>query len=145
MGENTRQARYSQRQSYASENGAIAGYSRLRRGIHKSVIRGRRPRIGTISVQMADVIARIYSCRYPRGSTGLADTELRVLRRRMTRTGYRAARICGDGCVGRETARTCFGHLWCRFVCLFGGDDKNDDGQPMVHINYSENQYFRNS
>ena len=58
-------------------------------------------------------------------------------------TGWRITR--GRGSAGRETTRTCFGHLWCRFVCLFGGDDKNDDGQPMVRINYSENQYFRNS
>ena len=90
---------------------------------HKSVIRGRRPRIGTISVQMADVIARIYSCRYPRGSTGLADTELRVLRQRMTRAGYRAVRnrMADNSRARIRRARNCANVFWSFIVsiCLF--------------------------
>ena len=99
---------------------------------------------------MADVIARIYSCKYPRavyrlGGYRAACDSLTMIRADDMRMIHRAARICGDGCAAREITQICFCHLWCRFVCLFGGDDKNDDGQPMVRINYSENQYFRNS
>ena len=97
---------------------------------------------------MADVIARRYSCKYPcavyrLGGYRAACDSLAMIRAddmRMIQGGedlrrwLRRARNCAKVFL-----------LFMVSICLFGGDDKNDDGQPMVRINYSENQYFRNS